>query len=305
MAFLENGSPVATKIGPIATLNTTIAGKAAVTSIFTLADTTRVWLLMPQLTAGTYNCVTSTGTARLFVFNTSNALIQEIDVTTTSASTAIASNFNRIECEASTGLDLSITPANDKITTQGGTMTLQRLSSGNYASDGSGTAGNYTAGQFAHVVVVGGGGGGGGFGGWSGVGGGGTGGEGGVAFNNTAFALTGTYSLTAGAGGTVGANQSSSPNPGSPGNTGGQSSGFSLTADGGAGGTGGSDSGGGFAPAGAGGSPTGDLNTNIYRPATRAKLQAGAGGQGAKNNPFWQGGASGQAGKVLVLKWTP
>jgi len=304
MAFLENGSPVATKIGPIATLNTAINGKAAVTSIFTIADTTRVWLLMPQLIAGTYNCVTSTGTARLFVFNTSNALIQEIAVTTTSASTAIASDFNRIECEASTALDLSITPANDKITTQGGTMVLQRLDSGNYAGDGTGNAGNYTPGQYAHVVVVGGGGGGGGFGGWAGVGGGGTGGEGGVAFNNTAFELTGNYSLTAGAGGTVG-NNGSSPSAGNPGNTGGQSTGFTLSADGGLGGTGGSDNLGGFAPTGAGGSPTGDLNTNIYRPATRAKLQCGAGGQGAKNNPFWQGGASGQAGKILVLKWTP
>ena len=299
MAFLENGSPVATKLGPIASLTTTVNGKAAVTSIFTIADTTRVWLLMPQLTSGTYNCVTSTGTARLFVFDASNLLIQEIDVTTTSASTSIASNFNRIECEASTGLDISITPANDKITTQGGTMTLQRLTTGNYASDGNGTAGNYTAGQYAHVVLVGGGGGGGGLGGWAGTGQGGSGGLGGVAFNNTSFALTGTYSLTAGAAGNAGS-AAGGEAPGNTGGSGGQTTGFSLTANGGAGGNGGSPG-----NTGDSGTPSGDPNTNIYRPATREKLVAGRGGTGGRGNPSFQQVTAGEAGKVLVLKWTP
>lgn len=298
MAFLENGSPVATKIGPIATLNTNIAGKAAVTSIFTIADTSRTWLLMPQLTAGTYAAVTSTGTATLYVYDTSNALIQEIAVTTTSSNTSIASNFNRIECEASGALDLSITPVNAKITTAGGTMSLSRLTTGNYASDGNGTAGNYTTGQYAHVVVVGGGGGGGGAGGWAGTGQGGAGGAGGVAFNNTAFALTGTYSLTAGAGGNTG-NAPGSDQPGNAGGTGGQSTGFSLTANGGAGGNGGPGT------AGTAGTPSGDPDTNIYRPATRAKLQAGSGGNGGLLNPSFIPVNAGGAGKILVLKWTP
>ena len=299
MAFLENGSPVATKLGPIASLTSTVNGKAAVTSIFTIADTTRVWLLMPQLTAATYNCVTSTGTARLFVYNTSNALIQEIDVTSTAASTAIASDFNRIECEASTALDISITPSNAKITTQGGTMTLSRLTSGNYASDGNGTAGNYTNGQYAHVVLVGGGGGGGGLGGWAGTGQGGSGGLGGVAFNNTAFALTGTYSLTAGAAGNAGS-AAGGEAPGNTGGSGGQTTGFSLTANGGAGGNGGVPG-----NTGTAGTPDGDPNTNIYRPATREKLVAGRGGTGGRGNPTFVQVTAGEAGKVLVLKWTP
>jgi len=302
MAFLENGSPVATKLGPIATLNTTIAGKAAVTSIFTIADTTRTWLLMPQLTAGTYNCVTSTGTATLFIYDTSNDLIQEIAVTSTAASTAIASNFNRIEIEASGALDISITPANAKITTAGGTMILERLSSGNFAATSGGTAGNYTPGQYAHVVVVGGGGGG---GGKSPIGSGtttsGAGGAGGVSASTTAFPLTGTYALTAGTGGASGT-PGGSGSPGGVGTAGNASTGFSLTSNGGAGGNGASS---GPGSAGAAGTPSGDNTTDIYRTATRSILQAGAGGDGGRYNPYYIGENAGTAGKVLVLRWTP
>jgi hypothetical protein len=301
MAFLENGSPVATKLGPIATLNTTIAGKASVTSIFSIANTTRTWLLMPQLTAGTYNCVTSTGTAILFVYDTNNDLLQEINVTSTAASTSIASDFNRIEIEASGALDISITPSNAKITTAGGTMVLDRLSTGNLAATSGGTAGNYTPGQYAHVVLVGGGGGGGGRTTQSsGVPRSGNGGVGGVAATTTAFALTGTYAIVAGAGGTEG--NTGSGSPGNVGGTGGASTGFSLTANGGAGGNG---AGGSDGNTGAAGTPSGDPATDIYNPATRAKLLAGAAGSGGRFNPVTEGTSAGQAGKVLVLRWTP
>jgi hypothetical protein len=302
MAFLENGSPVATKLGPIATLQTSIAGKAAVTSIFTIPNTTRTWLLMPQLTAGTYNCVTSVGTATLFVYDTSNDLIQEIAVTSTAASTAITVDFNRIEIEANQALDISITPSNAKITTAGGTMSLQRLSSGNYATAG-GTAGNYTQGQYAHVVVVGGGGGGGGFGGYAGLYAGGTGGAGGVSASTTAFPLTGTYALVAGTGGTLGAPGHGNFSNGDAGGAGNASTGFGLTSNAGAGGPGASYN----SPGGSGtaGTPSGDPDTDIYKPSTRAKLGYGAGGGGTQQNPTHSAGANGTAGGILVLKWTP
>ena len=303
MAFLENGSPVATKLGPIANLQTSINGKAAVTSIFTIANTTRTWLLMPQLTAATYNCVTSTGTATLFVYNTSNDLIQEIAVTSTAASTDIAVDFNRIEIEASGALDISITPSNAKITTAGGTMSLQRLGTGNYATAG-GTAGNYTQGQYAHVVVVGGGGGGGGFGGYGGIYGGGTGGAGGVSASNTAFELTGTYALVAGTGGTLGTPGYGNYSSGNAGGAGSGSTGFSLTSNAGGGGGGGQWQG---TPGSAGdaGTPSGDPDTDIYKPATRAKLGYGAGGNLSRSQSPYSAGSPGTAGGILVLKWTP
>jgi len=303
MAFLENGSPVATKLGPIATLQTSIAGKAAVTSVFTIADTTRVWLQMPQVTAGTYTCVTSAGTATLFVYDTNNDLSQEISVTTTSASTTINADFNRIEIEASQALDISITPSNNKITTAGGTMSLERLSSGNYRSDGNGTAGNYTEGQYAHVVVVGGGGGGGGWGGFAGVYQGGSGGAGGVSASTSAFPLTGNYALVAGTGGTLGANGNENNSVGGSGNAGSASTGFGLTSNAGAGGGGAGNFGGGAS--GSDGTPSGTPQTDIYLVTNRAKLQRGAGGGGSRCNPTNIAGSAGTAGGVLVLKWTP
>lgn len=301
MAFLENGSPVATKLGPVATLNTSIDGKATKTSIFTIADTTRVWLAMPQLTSGVYNCVTSTGTATLFVYDTNNDLLQEISVTTTAASTTISSNFNRIDCEASGALDLSITPSAAKITTQGGTMVLDRLGTGNLAATSGGNAGNYTPGQYAHVVLVGGGGGGGGRSTLaSGVPRSGNGGVGGVAATTTAFPLTGTYAIVAGAAGAVG--NTGFGNTGNVGGTGGASTGFSLTANGG---VGGNAAGNGYGNDGAAGTPSGNPATDIYNPATRTKLQAGAAGNGGRFNPANEDPNAGQAGSVLVLRWTP
>ena len=303
MAFLENGSPVATKLGPIAQVNAAIAGKATATSIFAIANTTRIWLLMPVTTAGTYACVTSTGTATLYVFDTSYDLIQEINVTSTSSNTAIASDFHRIECVASGALDLSISPVNAKITSAGGTMVLEQLTTaGNYGlgvSNVTGSNTGYSAGQYAHVIVAGASGGGGG-GNWVNVRygpygtPGATGGTGGVAASTSAVALTGTYAITIGAGGTGGSN--SFGGGASAGNAGGTTNAFSLTATGGAGGSVG------YTP-GAEGSPSLPANTDIYLGVTSAELSQ-TGGTGA-NRPGPNTPTAGTAGRILVLRWTP
>ena len=303
MAFLENGSPVAVKLGPIAQINTALAGKATATSIFAIANTTRVWLAMPVTTAGTYACVTSTGTATLYVFDTSYDLIQEINVTTTSSNTAIASDFHRIECVASGALDLSISPVNAKISSAGGTMVLEQLTtSGNYGvgvSNSSGSNTGYSAGQYAHVIVAGASGGGGG-GNWVqqryGPYGtpGSSGGNGGVAATTSAVALSGTYSITIGAGGNAGSN--SFGGGASSGGTGGTTNAFSLTATGGAGGSVG------YTP-GAEGSPALPTNTDIYLGVTNTELSQ-AGGSGA-NRPGPNTPGTGTSGRVLVLRWTP
>ena len=303
MAFLENGSPVATKLGPIATLNTALGNKAAATSIFEIPSTTRRWLAMPQTTSGTYSFVTSTGTATLYVYDTNNDLAQEISVTTTASSVAIAVNFNRIECVASGALDLSVTPANAKITSAGGTLSLDTLTTtGNYGA-GSGTSGSYTSGQYAHVIVVGGcGGGGGGVhvnspqGSYGTTGGGG--GTGGVSATTSAFELTGTYSITVGAGGNGG--NSPSGGSGGNGNAGGTSNAFSLTSNGGNGGNG-APSYQSHGTSGTDGTPAMPANTDIYLTTSTTDLNISAGGSGS---PFSPGG-NGSAGKVLVLRWTP
>lgn len=302
MAFLENGSPVATKLGPIAQVNAAIAGKATATSIFAIADTTRIWLLMPVTTAGTYACVTSTGTAILYVYDTNYDLIQEINVTSTSSNTAIASNFHRIECVASTALDLSISPVNAKISTAGGSMVLEQLTTaGNYglgASNVTGSNTGYSAGQYAHVIVAGASGGGGG-GNWNQVRygpygtPGGAGGNGGVAATTSAVALSGTYSITIGAGGNAG-NNSFGGGAGA-GGTGGTTNAFSLTATGGAGGSAGTP--------GAEGTPNIPTNTDIYLGVTNTELSQ-AGGTGA-NRPGPNTPGTGTNGRVLVLRWTP
>jgi len=302
MAFLENGSPVATKLGPIAQLNSALTGKATATSIFAIANTTRVWLLMPQTTAGTYACVTSTGTAILYVYDTNYDLIQEINVNSTSSNNAIASNFHRIECVASGALDLSISPVNAKITTAGGTMVLEELTtSGNYglgSSNVTGSNNGYSAGQYAHVIVAGASGGGGG-GNWNQArygpygSAGGAGGNGGVSATTTAFALTGTYAITIGAGGNAGSN-SFGGGAGS-GGQGAVTNAFNLTSTGGNGGS--------VNTQGTEGTPSLPANTDIYLGVTNAELSQ-AGGNGA-NRPGPNTPNVGSSGRVLVLRWTP
>jgi hypothetical protein len=302
MAFLENGSPVATKLGPIAQVNLALAGKATATSIFAIANTTRIWLDMPVTTAGTYACVTSTGTATLYVYDTNYDLLQEIAVTSTSGNTAITADFHRIECVASGALDLSISPVNAKISGAGGTVVLEQLtSSGNYelgASNSTGSNNGYTAGQYAHVIVAGANGGGGG-GNWVSVRygpygtAGGTGGLGGVADTTTAVALTGTYAITIGAGGNAGTNSFSGG--AGAGGTGGTTNAFSLTSTGGLGGTAGTP--------GAAGTPALPTDTDIYLGITRAELSQTGGTGGNRPGPNTPG--VGSAGRVLVLRWTP
>lgn len=302
MAFLENGSPVAVKLGPIAQVNTALAGKATATSIFAIANTTRIWLDMPVTTAGTYACVTSTGTATLYVFDTNYDLIQEINVTTTSSNTAIASDFHRLECVASGALDLSISPVNAKISSAGGTMVLEELTStGNYGlgvSNSSGSNNGYSAGQYAHVIVAGASGGGSGgnwvqqrYGPYGSAGGGG--GLGGVAATTQAVQLSGTYAITIGAGGNAGSN--SFGGGASGGGQGGVTNAFSLTATGGNGGNVGTP--------GTVGSPALPTDTDIYLGVTRGELSQ-SGGSGA-NRPGPNTPTAGNSGRVLVLRWTP
>jgi len=300
MAFLENGSPVATKTGPIASVTTLISGRAVATAIFEIADTSRKWLAMPQTTAGVYSFVTSTGTATLFVYDTSYDLIQEIAVTSTAASTSIAVAFHRIECVASGALDLSCTPSNAKITASGGTFAFETITgSGNYGLGVINAAGSntgYAAGQRAHVIAIGGSGGGGGdcfrnakYGPVNNPGA--SGGLGGIDATTSAVTLSGTYALTIGAAGT-GGNSSFSSSPG--GNAGTITTGFSLIGNGGNGGGGGNNPGG-PGPAGTAGTPALPANTDIYLTTTTGELGVAAGGA---NSP-------GSAGRILILRWTP
>lgn len=309
MAFLENGSPVATKLGPIATLNTAIAGRAVATSIFEIANTTRFWLAMPQTTAGVYTMLTSTGTATIYVYDTSYDLVQEITVNTTSDNKTISSNFHRLEVVASTALDLSITPASSKTTAAGGTMVLETITgSGNWGVGSSNAAGSsgYAAGQYAHVVVCGPGGGGGGgswinspYGPYGAPGA--SGGLGGVAASTSAIALSGTYSLSMGTAGNGGA-QGPGASPANNGNpASGSTTGFGLTANGGNGGNKG------IWPntpgtAGTAGSPSFPTDTDIFLGVTTGELGMSAGGGGGPGNTPPGAGSN---GRIVILRWTP
>lgn len=311
MAFLENGSPVATKLGPIATVTTLISGRAAATSIFELTGTTRVWLAMPQTTAGNYNFVTSTGTAIIYVYDTSYELVQEINVNTTSASVTVGA-FHRFECEPSATLDLSITPANAKVSSPGGTMALNTITGTGNFGVGTGTAtggtAGYAAGQYAHVIAVGASGGGGGssygnspYGPYGGEGR--AGGIGGVHATTTAFALTGTYSLTCGSAGNAG-NTSSNGGVANNGNAGGgATTGFGLTANAGNGGNGASSR---NSPGNAGtaGSPNLPTDTDIYLGVSNSEIGRFNGTGGNSGGPSFSGTA-GNGGRIIVLRWTP
>jgi hypothetical protein len=317
MAFLENGSPVATKLGPIATLQTSINGKASPTQIFALSSTARVWLGMSQTTAGVYNMVTSTGTCVLYVYDTSYELIQELTVNTTADPKTISSDFHRIECEASGALDLSITPQLAKVSSPGGTMVLNTITgSGNWGvGTGNATGGTsgYTAGQYAHVILVGASGGGGGasyanspYGPYGNPGG--SGGAGGVIANtSSAIALTGTYSFTVGTGGNAGTQSNNGGgNVGNAGNAGsGATTAFSLVANAGNGGTGANGrSGGQGGVNGNAGSPSLPTDTKIYLGVNSGEIGLSAGARGNDGNPVTQPTA-GNGGRIIILRWTP
>lgn len=295
MAFLENGSPVATKTGPIATLTTQLAGKATASEIFDL--TTSLENIDTTFnTAGQYIVVTNTGTATIFVYDSSNALISELNATTSSTTYTLASAPVTWTAIGSTSNTLSITQVPATITTTNGNAALlQYTSPGNLAPSG-GTY-NYTAGEVAHVIVVGGGGGG---------ATGGTyvppnpGGYGGIAYNNTAITLSGTYPITVGAGGAGG--------PAAPSRVAGQngspSTAFGLTATGGQAGQTAN-----YTPGtGANGGPvavSSAENTQIYKPSDQAKVNAGyfGTGGGPDGGPTRPAGNAGQTGRVIVLKW--
>lgn len=277
---------------------------AAAQSVETYSiSTTRKWLDTGFSKAGYYAISLSANTGTIFFYNSSNILTQAVDLTTATSTVQITSDFARLEAVSYGGsADLAMVPALPKVTTaKNGTLTLDFITgSGNYgAGTGTATGGTsgYISGQYAHVMVVGGGGGGGGYtmvnyppyyytGG---------GGGGGVAYNNAAFALTGTYSLTVGTGGLDNAGNGNSASSGPAGNA---STGFGLTANGGGGGEPG---GGAF---GASGTPV-IGNTNIYAPATYGKIGLGAGAPKTDPNVGGPWAQRGQNGVILVLRWTP
>jgi len=275
------------------------ADAAKSTEIYDLT-TSREWLATGFSAAGNYSMVTSTGTASVYVYNSSNALIHEFAITTSASANTISTAFTRLEAVGSTSLDLSITPVPAKITSTGGTLTLNTITgSGTYAA-GTGTAAGgtsgYVAGQIAHVVLVGGSGGGGG-GKAGGPPRGYNGGLGGVAYSTSPITLTGSYTLTVGNGGSGGA----AAEPGQNGGNGGSTTGFGLTATGGTGG------GGGYYGApdltGSSGGPSViGSDTNIFKPTSTTKLSASVGIGGAYGN---DNGTAGSAGRIFVLRWTP
>lgn len=285
------------KAGKFLTTNGTAeswADAAKATEIFDLT-TTREWLNTSFNAAGYYNMVLSSGTGSLYVYNSSNALIYEFELSTAAQINYIDVAFARIEAVASGNTDLSITPASPKITTNGGVLSLDSITgSGNYGV-GTGTAtggtSGYAAGQLAYVIVVGGGGGAGGYYSSSPYIGGGNGGSGGVSNNNTPISLSGNYSITIGNGGNGG-----TYNDGGNGNA---TTAFGYTSNGGNGGLWGYPNNG--SVPGNSGTPTIPTNTQIYKPVSYAKIGGGAGGNGA----YGQYGNGGGAGKVLVLRWTP
>lgn len=298
MAFLENGSPVATKIGPIATLTTAVAGKATASEVFDLT-TAYENLNTNFTTAGQYIFVTNSGTATIYLYDSSDALFQEIDVTTSSSTVTVSTAPYRWLAVASESNTVNITQVPATITSTNGNATLIKFTSpGNFAPTSGGTY-NYTTGEKAWVIVAGGGGG--------GANGGvyvppSPGGYGGIAFNNSAITLTGTYPIsigTGGAGGPVGTN-----NAQFAGQSGNSTTAFSLTATGGAGGPISTPN-----PAGgANGGPASigtPVNTGVYRPTTQGKV--GYGNRGAGGNPVGSpqapAGQAGQAGAVVILKW--
>ena len=311
MAVNKNGGIPIGVAQPLATLQTSVDGKAAATEIFELT-TTREWLnTAAAKTAGTFSILTSTGTATVFVYDASGELTQQFAITTAASNNVITTTWSRLEAVGSTSLDLSMTRVGSKITTNGGTMSLDFITgSGNYGS-GTGTApggtSGYASGQLAHVVVVGGGGGGGG-GATQGNGGNGSpsgaGGSGGVNFTTTAFPLTGTYSLTVGAAGNAAPINAGQPRSGFDGGNGGSSTGFSLTGTGGTGGQGGRDPVSTPANSGTNGGPNvAPVNTDIALPMTYDYATGGTAGPGGRVNQT--AGIAGGAGRILVLRWTP
>lgn len=265
------------------------------TEIFEI-NTTREWLNSDFSTAGNYSMVVDTGTAKVFVYNSSNELINEFAITTTASVNTIATAFTRLEAVGSTTLNLSIKPVPAVITTAGGVLSLDYISGSGTYGVGTGTAtggtSGYVAGQIAHVVVIGAGG---GQGGYNFIGGvylnGTAGGNGGVSYTTTPITLTGTYTFTIGSGGAGGVGSNTTGGAGT------STVGFGYTSTGGAGG----------GPAGGtpgtSGTPSLPTNTNIIRPANYPEFTFGAGGPGGGTGG--SNGVPGQQGGILILRWTP
>jgi hypothetical protein len=262
------------------------AEAAIATEIFNLTTTRKVIPLV-TVASGDYTFITNTGTATVFLYNSSNVLMNQISVTTTSQTVAIASDILRAEAQGSTTNTVAIL----RLPTAVASTTTADIS----LVTANGAWSSYDAGQYAHVLLIGGGGGSGG--GWDLRSGAGSGGVGSVAFNNTAIELNGSYTFTIGAGGTGGA--AATNVQGTAGNAGSATNAFGLTANGGNGGQASTFNANG---------PSGTTSVSLPQDTQIAKQQGysllserGAGGQGGNVTA----GVSGTAGAVLIYKWTP
>lgn len=272
------------------------ADAAKSTEIYDLLANKSKWLNSGFTSTGNYNVVLSSGTGYLWTYASNGDLLQEFALSTAASIAVISTAFSRLVAFSTTNSDLSITPVPSKITTAGGTLSMDILTAGTGTYGvGSGTIpggeSGYIAGQLAHVLLLGGGGGGGGNSGNWPYPGGGSGGYGFVTYTTTPIALTGTYTITVGAAGS-----GTAPNGGYPGGDGGASIGFGLTANGGQGGHGGGN---GYAISD--GYSSMPANTNIFLAPSYAKLGGGTPGVGSQYNA----GTGGTAGKIFVLRWTP
>lgn len=270
--------------------------------------------------------------AEFWVYSTTDTLLANFTTSSGTYTYTATGNFARVYSSSAT-VDSTFTWVQQTFyTTTIGSLTAL-TSSGNYATAG-GTAGNYTAGDYAIAICAsaGGGGGGGGGGYWTGSYGsgfgygetGGAGGYGTAVSIDTPFALTGTYSFTIGAagqGGTAGTHNgglgAGNGNAGQAGNAGGSTNAFNSGTL--AGGNGGSLGRGTNSAQGQWGPLADGTPTNATNMSFNSKIftnnalggqfgnygQAGGRGQGGQANSGGTNGGSGGSGVVYILKWQP
>lgn len=303
----------------VATINTSLAGKETIIEIWQGAGARRR-LNSSSLTANaSYVARVSSGTGHIAAYNSSDMVLVSRDVSTDPvffSTGGTVAYWQFTTSSASAYMYVQSNPGPNSTYSKNVSLTTI-TGSGNFGQ-GTGTAtggtSGYSAGEVAHVVLIGGGGGGGGGGRGNtsyGSGTGGTGAVGSLAYSNSPITLSGTYSLTIGTGGQSTQWAVSNGQTGPAGNAGNATTGFSLNAAGGAGGPGGP--GGNPAPQASPGSPSANnAGTGIYNPTTVSLMGGGGGGTGGPGGPTtsqdpgrYGSGVNGQSGSILVLRWTP
>jgi hypothetical protein len=298
MATTINGG---TPIQAIATINAAVSTKADPSRIFTLTTNFRKLDLLTangNLASGTiitFTCA-SGDTTYLNFYGTSGSIAQTANTSSGSVTVTLGQETKVVQARISSEgpLTVDVKPATSPVSTA---IDVIRASK----SYISGT--DYTPGEYAHVYLIGAGGGAGGSaqsGPYPAVfypGAAGT-----QARTTSGFALTGTYTLTIGAGGIgrPGGSQST-------GGTGGASSAFGLSASGGGGSYGGTPYGGGASSAGSQNwsGPDGfiySLGNISSSTAINGNSGVGFGGTGfGSNTPS----TAGDNGTCVVLRYTP